>query len=66
MLRALDGRAAGASQRLIAEVVLRARFASPREWEDCAARATVARLLRCAAALKAGGYLDFLRRGRGR
>ena len=66
MLRALDGRAAGASQRRIAEVILRARCASPREWEDCAARATVARLLRCGAALRAGGYLDFLRRGRGR
>ena len=66
MLRALDGRAAGASQRLIAEVLLGARCLTPREWEDCAARAMTARLLRAAAALKAGGYLDFLRRGRDR
>jgi len=63
MLRALDGRAAGASQRRIAEVLLGARCATPREWEDCAARAMTARLLRAATALKAGGYLDFLRRG---
>jgi hypothetical protein len=66
MLRALDGRAAGASQRRIAEVILGVYHASPREWEDSAARATIARLLRCGATLKAGGYLDFLRRGRGR
>jgi hypothetical protein len=66
MLRALDARAAGASQRLIAEVVLGVRCAGPRIWEESAARAMIARLLRCGSALKAGGYLDFLRRGRGR
>jgi len=62
-LRALDGRNAGVSQRRIAEVLLRVRCASPREWEDCSGRALTARLLRAGAALRGGGYLDLLRRG---
>jgi hypothetical protein len=66
MLRAMDGRSAGASQRRIAEVLLGVRCASPREWEDCAGRAMIARLLRLAAGLRGGGYLALLRRGRGR
>ncbi|MGH6957466.1 MAG: DNA -binding domain-containing protein [Caulobacteraceae bacterium] len=59
-LRALDGRAAGASQREIAEGVLNARYGSPRVWEDSAARAMTARLLRFGAAMASGGYRSLL------
>jgi hypothetical protein len=61
-LRALDARAAGASQRQIAAEVLGARFVGPRAWEDSAARAMICRLLRHGAALVAGGYLTLLAR----
>lgn len=63
-LRALDGRFGGASQRQIAEGVLRARVTGPRAWEDSAARAMTARLLRHGAALVARGYLNLLVRRR--
>lgn len=63
MLRALDAQAAQVSRRVIAEVVLGARCANARQWEDSAERAATARLLRCGADLIAGGYRRLLSRG---
>lgn len=63
-LRALDGRAAGASYRDVAEHVLR-RPADGREaWRVSTARDVAIRLCRTGARLVAGGYRQLLRRRR--
>lgn len=62
LLRALDARAAGASQRAIGEVLLGFTAVGPKAWDDSAERKRTARLLRCATAIAAGGYRALLSR----
>mgnify|MGYP001176816521 CR=1 FL=1 len=59
-LRALDGRAAGASHRIIGHVVLNAPLLRAIEWKDHSARSKLQRLFAEGEALVAGGYRRFL------
>jgi len=62
MLRTLDGRAAGASYRDIAFVVLGERFEGSTAWRDASARGVAIRLAQAALELARAGYARFLRR----
>ena len=62
MLRALDGRAADASYRDIAEHVLGADVADSETWRTSSARDVAIRLCRVATRLMRGGYLALLRK----
>lgn len=62
ILRALDGRDAGASYRDIAEHVLGVRIAESAAWRTSSAREVAIRLCRAGARLVRGGYLALLRR----
>jgi hypothetical protein len=62
MLRALDGRAAEASYREVADVVLGERFEDSMSWRTSSARDVAIRLCRGAAKLMREGYLTLLRR----
>ncbi|WP_424989787.1 DUF2285 domain-containing protein [Fluviibacterium sp. S390] len=62
MLQAFDGRAVGASQREIAEVVFRLSRVSRDEWQSAPERFTVMALLRDARKMVEGGYLGLLGR----
>lgn len=62
MLRALDGRAEGASYRQIAAHILDARFTRTADWLTAPARDVAIRLTRSAVRLMKGGYRRFLRR----
>lgn len=59
-LRVLDGQVAGASQRIIGNVVLEAPVLRSLEWKDHHARSQLQRLLAEGKALIAGGYRRFL------
>ena len=61
MLQAFDGRAVGASQREIAEVVFRLSRVSRDEWQSAPERFAVMALLRDARKMVDGGYLALLR-----
>ena len=61
MLQAYDGRLAGASQREIAEVVLRLSRVSRDEWQSAPERFAVVALLRDARKMVDGGYRILLR-----
>lgn len=61
MLQAFDGRAVGASQREIAEVVFRLSQFSRDEWQSAPERFAVMALLRDARKLVDGGYHALLR-----
>ncbi|MEO3415017.1 DUF2285 domain-containing protein [Roseovarius sp. CAU 1744] len=61
MLRAYDGRMAGASQREIAEVVFRLSQVSRDEWQSAPERFAVMALLRDARKMVDGGYRALLR-----
>lgn len=64
-LRALDGRQAGASYRVIASVLFGAdRVPAGRAWKTHDLRSRTLRLVAEATALMKGGYLDLLRSGR--
>lgn len=65
-LRALDGRAAGASHRIIGHVVLDAPLLRAIEWKDHSARSKLQRLFAEGEALVAGGYRRFLLPGSAR
>ncbi len=62
MLRALDGRGAGASYREIAQHVVGADVTDSAAWRTAPARDVVIRLCRAATRLMRGGYLALLRR----
>ena len=62
MLRALDGRQAGASYRDIAEHVLGETIADSSVWRTSAVRDVAIRLCRGAVRLMRGGYLALLRK----
>lgn len=59
-LRALDGEAAGASQRIIGHAVLGAPLLRAVEWKDHSARSFLQRLFAEGTALVSGGYRRFL------
>ena len=59
-LRALDGRAAGASHRIIGHVVLDAPLLRAIEWKDHSARSKLQRLFAEGESLVDGGYRRFL------
>ena len=61
MLQAFDGRAVGASQREIAEVVFRLSRLSRDEWQSAPERFAVMALLRDARKMVDGGYRVLLR-----
>ena len=61
MLRAHDGRLAGASQREIAEVIFKMPVISRDEWQSASQRFAVMALLRDARRMVDGGYLTLLR-----
>ena len=65
-LRALDGREAGASHRIIGHVVLGAPLLRAIEWKDHSARSKLQRLFAEGEALVAGGYRRFLLPGSAR
>ncbi len=60
-LRALDGRLAGASYRMIAEGLYGASESAPDTWKTSSARDRVIRLVRAGISLMKGGYRDLLR-----
>ncbi|MEM8992176.1 MAG: DUF2285 domain-containing protein [Pseudomonadota bacterium] len=60
MLRAYDGRLAGASQREIAEVIFDLPRVSRDEWQSASERFAVIRLIRDARAMVEGGYRSLL------
>lgn len=62
MLRALDGRAAGATYREVAGHVLGETFTDSSAWRTSAVRDVAIRLCRGAARLVRGGYLALLRK----
>jgi hypothetical protein len=62
MLRALDGRAADASYRDIAEHILSADVTDSSAWRTAPTRDVAIRLCRAATRLMRGGYLALLRR----
>ncbi|MGH7025573.1 MAG: DUF2285 domain-containing protein [Caulobacteraceae bacterium] len=62
MLRAIDGRGAGASYRDIAEHLLSVRVVDSATWRSSAARDVAIRLCRGGARLIRGGYLALLRK----
>ena len=62
LLRALDARTAGASQRAIGEVLLGFAPTGPKAWDDSAERKRIARLLQGASTVAAGGYRTLLSR----
>lgn len=62
MLRALDGRSAGASYREVAGHVLGETFADSSAWRTSAVRDVAIRLCRGAVRLVRGGYLALLRK----
>jgi hypothetical protein len=64
MLRALDGRGAGASYRDIAVQILGADVTDSSAWRTAPARDVAIRLCRAATRLMRGGYLTLLRRRR--
>ncbi|WP_334163721.1 DUF2285 domain-containing protein [Phenylobacterium sp.] len=64
MLRALDGRAAGASHRDIALHLVGGVPAEPGAWRTCAARDVAVRLCRSAVRVVEGGYRRLLARRR--
>ena len=61
MLQAYDGRLAGASQRMIAEVIFRLSRVSRNEWQSAPERFAVSALLRDARKMVDGGYRKLLR-----
>ena len=61
MLRAYDGRIAGASQREIAEAIFRLSRVSRDEWQSAPERFSVMALLRDARKMVEGGYRALLR-----
>ena len=61
MLRALDGRLAGATHRAIAETLFRIPQMSAREWKGHSQRSRTLRLVADAMNLMRGGYLALLR-----
>lgn len=61
MLRALDGRRAGASQKLIASAIFRLAPMDRNEWQTAPARFATRSLIRDALAMVAGGYRKLLR-----
>lgn len=63
MLQAFDGRAVGASQREIAEVVFRLSRVSRDEWQSAPERFAVMALLRDGRKMVDGGYRALLRSG---
>lgn len=63
MLRALDGRIAGATHRAIAEILFRLPAMPAREWKAHSTRSKTLRLVAEAMALTRGGYFTLLRSG---
>ncbi len=62
MLRAFDGRRAGASQKAIASAIFRLAPMSRDEWQSAPARFATRSLIRDGLAMVAGGYRKLLRR----
>lgn len=61
MLRALDGRRAGASQKSIASTIFRLAPMSRDEWQTAPARFAIRSLIKDGLAMVAGGYRKLLR-----
>lgn len=61
MLRALDGRRAGASQKSIASAIFRLGWMGRDEWQTAPARFAIRSLIRDGLAMVAGGYRKLLR-----
>lgn len=62
MLRAFDGRRAGASQKAIASAIFRLASMSRDEWQSAPARFATRSLIRDGVAMVAGGYRKLLQR----
>lgn len=61
MLRAVDGRLAGATHRAIAKTLFQVRAMSAREWKGHSERSKTLRLVADAVELMRGGYFGLLR-----